>query len=312
MITIHNFYKIFSSIILAIIGLSFHFFSVNDVEVIASSNSINEYKSLSCETNKASKVLIQQEFNTDKILLKLIIKRKNEIVAEKDIEIYENTFGYGSLPEIELECSSGGFNINYIFRFGNEYILFNHFIKEGDSNNFYLKNIVFYGSNRNSITIEGSTDLDKTFINNYNLNTLALSKLEQVYFQDNLQKTDELSLKRLVDNLDKQCNFDLLGNKKMLAIVSNEVAISENNLESYNILEKKLKDKEFYLESIFLSGIVLRTYQNSQSYLNLADSYWELNKIDLAKKAYQKYIQLMSENDKEDKIPKRVSSRLNN
>ncbi len=312
MITMNNVYKPFVIVLILLVSSFFNCASTNSYETTSSSVLKGNQYTLSCKTNRLSTILIQKEIIGDKLILKLIIKRKNKIVVKKNIEINRSTFGYDSLPDIDLECSSGGFNINYTFSFGNEYILFNHFIGEEDADNFYLKKIVFYGSSRNSLSFEGSKVLKTISINNYEIHTLASLELKPIYFKDNLQTVNELVLKPLVDSLRERSYFDIIGNEKLLTIITREIPVSKSNLLSYNEIESNLKRRELYSETIFLSKIVLQNHENSQSYLNMGDAYWSLRNEEDARKSYAKYIELMNSKERKTQIPKYIRKRLNN
>ncbi|AXT50277.1 hypothetical protein D1818_05325 [Aquimarina sp. BL5] len=312
MITMNNVYKPFVIVLILLVSSFFNCASTNSYETTSNSVLKSNEDTLSCETNRLSTILIQKEIIGDKLILKLIIKRKNEIIVKKNIEINTSTFGYDSLPDIDLECSSGGFNINYTFSFGNEYILFNHFIGEEDDDNFYIKNVVFYGSNRNSLSIEGTKVLKNTSIHNYEIHKLASLGLKPIYFEDNLQTVNELALKPLVEKLEEKSYFDIIGNEKLLTIITREIPVSKKNLISYNTIENNLKKRELYSETVFLSKIVLQNYQNPQSYLNMGDAYWSLRNEEDARKSYVKYIESMNIREQKTQIPRYILKRLNN
>jgi len=66
-----------------------------------------------------------------------------------------------------------------------------------------------------------------------------------------------------------------------------------------------------YDESIFLLEKVIEAFPNrAVAYVNLGDAKWGLNEKKESRKAYDRYVKLMTKNGKKDKIPKRVLSRI--
>jgi hypothetical protein len=99
----------------------------------------------------------------------------------------------------------------------------------------------------------------------------------------------------------------------ILNIDSVKELMSNNPINNKNV--KLYNDIAFFLsynESIYLLNKILEKYPNRVvAYLNLADSYWAINKKDLAKENYKKYVALMKSQNKDlKKIPKQVWERI--
>lgn len=60
---------------------------------------------------------------------------------------------------------------------------------------------------------------------------------------------------------------------------------------------------------IILKGVINAEPNRVVAYLNLADSYWDIKDTDAAKLNYKKYIELMNNSGRQNKIPSRVFER---
>ena len=89
-------------------------------------------------------------------------------------------------------------------------------------------------------------------------------------------------------------------------ILKNE-PLNTKTLTQYNDIAYYLQQADANEEAIFLLEKIIEKYPNRiVAYLNLADSYNGINNKEKAKENYNKYISLMKQDNKEDKIPKRV------
>jgi hypothetical protein len=89
------------------------------------------------------------------------------------------------------------------------------------------------------------------------------------------------------------------------------IPITKKNIWIYNniayYLQKEKIDYYKKLESIYLLKEVIKFDPNrTVTYLNLADAYKEIEEENLSKQMYQRYIRLMKQQKRENKIPKRV------
>ncbi|GAF05756.1 tetratricopeptide repeat protein [Saccharicrinis fermentans] len=86
--------------------------------------------------------------------------------------------------------------------------------------------------------------------------------------------------------------------------------IDAKNVVFFNNIAYYLERGKNYNESIYLLKKILDRFPNrTVAYINLGDAYWGLNKIEEAKQAYFKYIELMKRDGKESKIPQRILDR---
>ncbi|OCL85327.1 hypothetical protein AAX26_02036 [Aliarcobacter thereius] len=92
-----------------------------------------------------------------------------------------------------------------------------------------------------------------------------------------------------------------------------QIPISNKTLTQYNDIAYYLQLANANEEAIFLLEKIIEKYPNRiVAYLNLADSYIGINNKEEAKQNYEKYVNLMKQNNKDEKIPKRVLEFLEN
>ncbi len=88
---------------------------------------------------------------------------------------------------------------------------------------------------------------------------------------------------------------------------------SKENITIYNDTAYYLQQANANDEAIFLLEKIIEKYPNrTVAYLNLADAYIGINDKEKSKENYKKYIELMKQDNKEEKIPKRVLEFLKN
>lgn len=98
---------------------------------------------------------------------------------------------------------------------------------------------------------------------------------------------------------------------EFLFCILNTYPLSVGNVTFYNDLAFYLEQVDSNKEAVYLLKVILQKFSNrTVAYINLADAYWKLDEIDLAKAAYRKYVELMIINGLENKIPSRVMERV--
>lgn len=124
------------------------------------------------------------------------------------------------------------------------------------------------------------------------------------------EKTEtELDINIIRDRINR---IPILEEPKKLRI---DLYLEENplyngNLKAYNDIAYKLNSNNSSNEAIYILKKIIEKFPNSlESNLNIADSFWNVNKISEAKFYYKKYLSLNK--IKRSKIPKRVIVRLN-
>lgn len=100
-------------------------------------------------------------------------------------------------------------------------------------------------------------------------------------------------------------------NQKVFIENINEVLkaqeLSTKTLQKYNDIAYYLQQANANEEAIFLLEKIIEKFPNrTVAYLNLADAYAGIDNKEKAKENYEKYINLMKQDNKEAKIPKRV------
>ncbi|OCL97661.1 hypothetical protein AAX29_01814 [Aliarcobacter thereius] len=107
----------------------------------------------------------------------------------------------------------------------------------------------------------------------------------------------------------KESSFNL----ETLKLILNDIPISQKALTQYNDIAYYLHQADANEEAIFLLEKIIEKYPNRiVAYLNLADAYIAINDKEKAKKNYKRYVELMKQDNKEEKIPKRVLEFLEN
>jgi tetratricopeptide (TPR) repeat protein len=92
-----------------------------------------------------------------------------------------------------------------------------------------------------------------------------------------------------------------------LLYLTKKIPLETKNLQKYNDIAYYLQQANANNEAIFLLEKIIEKYPNRiVAYLNLADAYAGINNKEKAKENYEKYISLMKQDNKENKILKRV------
>ena len=87
--------------------------------------------------------------------------------------------------------------------------------------------------------------------------------------------------------------------------------ISSKNIRLFNDIAYYLEQSSsFYESKTILEKVTQISPNRTVAYINLGDAYWGLKQTENARKAYQKYVELMKSSAKEAKIPKRVLERI--
>jgi len=88
-------------------------------------------------------------------------------------------------------------------------------------------------------------------------------------------------------------------------------SVSLSNVVYYNNIGYYLDEAGYHEGAIYVLNEVVSAFPNrTVAYINLGDAYWELEKHTEAREAYQTYIHLMRENNREQRIPQRVFDRV--
>ncbi len=85
-----------------------------------------------------------------------------------------------------------------------------------------------------------------------------------------------------------------------------------NNPRWSNDLGFLFEQAGFFSEAIILlNEVITKQPKRAVTYLNLADSYWAMDSADQAAVMYEKYLSLMRDQGKLNRVPKRVIERIN-
>lgn len=167
--------------------------------------------------------------------------------------------------------------------------------------------------------------------NNFKLNNIEMYQLDGNITCKMSKQIVDLDTFKLIETNDcystKKISIDLnelfyiLKNYKTKNIISKDnivlllykFPLENKTLQKYNDIAYYLQQANANEEAIFLLEKIIEKYPNRiVAYLNLADSYIGINNKEEAKENYEKYVKLMKQNNKDEKIPKRVLEFLEN
>ncbi|QKF67307.1 hypothetical protein AVENP_1762 [Arcobacter venerupis] len=130
------------------------------------------------------------------------------------------------------------------------------------------------------------------------------NKEENCYHVKNLEENNILI--NIIENLKNKKNIPLFS-KEYIFSLFNTYELNLKTLTQYNDIAYYLQQANANNEAIFLLEKILEKFPNrTVAYLNLADAYDGLGNKEKAKENYEKYMNLMKQDNKEAKIPKRV------
>jgi len=87
--------------------------------------------------------------------------------------------------------------------------------------------------------------------------------------------------------------------------------VSLSNVVHYNNIGYYLDEADYHEGAVYVLNEVVSAFPNrTVAYINLGDAYWGLEKYSEARQAYQTYIRLMRESNREQRIPQRVLDRV--
>lgn len=96
-----------------------------------------------------------------------------------------------------------------------------------------------------------------------------------------------------------------------LNMILSELPLNRSRVTSYNNIAYYLEQSGHHDSAIHLLEKIIKHFPDRiVAYINLGDAYWGLEKHTEAREAYQNYIRLMRENNREQRIPKRVFDRV--
>ncbi len=99
--------------------------------------------------------------------------------------------------------------------------------------------------------------------------------------------------------------------KLRLDLYFKENPFNKENLKAYNDIASKFKDNKLNNEAVYILNKVINKFPNSiESNLNIADSFWNINKVFESRLYYKKYLELMKNKKNLKIIPKRVYNRI--
>lgn len=190
---------------------------------------------------------------------------------------------------------------------------------------FYIN----YNFNKENILqkiIKDYADDDGILLKRYifipNANIPSLRNFENENFADEyLNKNDKnfIEVKIVIPNTLKELLY-YVQHSQVNTVVSKDFNITFENeplntktVQIYNDIAYYLQQANANEEAIFLLEKIIEKYPNRiVAYLNLADSYIGINNKEEAKENYEKYVKLMKQDNKDERIPKRVLEFLEN
>ncbi len=132
-------------------------------------------------------------------------------------------------------------------------------------------------------------------------------KKEEIIEGQVINFEDELVVLNLDDLLKEIQYKNIFINNYYLVNSFLKYPLTTKTLQKYNDTAYYLQQVNANDEAIFLLEKIIEKFPNrTVAYLNLADAYNGINNKEKAKVNYEKYINLMKQENKENKIPKRV------
>jgi len=243
--------------------------------------SINHYKkALQTSNNSELKAKILYSLAKNELALYDLKNSKKE-------SYYKN---YDSYSFDRLYYFSVNDYKNYIVQGYGEF--FKKLEKEYSSTNYYKDLIQECGNLRYFQKVMQKVSVDDSFKN---------MKKDERKFLKYLEKDIQVKSRKALKD------YDLIYFLKL----TNNIAINNKTVTLYNNIAYYLQEKRKSDEAIYLLNKVLEVYpKRVVAYYNLGDAYWDSYNRFKAKKAYKKYVELMKEANKENKIPQVVIQRL--
>jgi hypothetical protein len=194
----------------------------------------------------------------------------------------------------------------------------------------FLKNIYYKNSNLCNFSLMETYLIDLNLLENKNLEIFnplnAFKKFEEKKFDDKYFHkilTDEMKDEyKILLNLFKSQNI-----RESKIYIEDKIIINNHDLDDSKCYPDNYMNRYFFIdnisytndiaffleqsshndEAIFLLEKIIEKFPNrTVAYLNLADAYNGINDKEKAKENYKKYINLMKQDKKENKIPQRV------
>lgn len=136
-------------------------------------------------------------------------------------------------------------------------------------------------------------------------NGLDLADLERAY------ATGDKNLRRDVGYIEMMLDEVPLKYNNPYSHLDRDFIIEQERITSYNNIAYYLEQSGDYEPAILiLNKIVGKVPNRTVAYINLGDAYWGLEQHTEAREAYQTYIHLMRESNREQRIPQRVLDRV--
>lgn len=215
-----------------------------------------------------------------------------------------------------------GFIVEYRYKFTYDIYFIYDFFKIISSNNEYFRCASFFFSgsryqnslqkyNKTLVSISKYRPQEDDYLSEIGVNLLYKS------FNDYSEES-----KHYCENYNKQVlnaykNNDISAMNILSDIIIIQTATSKfwhpitEDIVGYNNSAYYLEQKGYFKEAVFLLSKILEVSPNrTVAYINLGDAYWGQQEYAYARKAYQKYIELMKKNGWERKIPQRVYDRM--
>lgn len=265
----------------------------------------------SCQLSEATKIIASHAEDTPQDVTFGIEQKSTtqEIVIKSD----ELDFTLGEIPEVSIYCYDNQFQIQYLEQMGNNYYTTRHiFEPDNTSTNFVWTKVYKTESTRQGFSVSAAYIIDKTNFNEYKGIEGELD-LQPIYEFTGFQEEKEPSISSFYEqikansDIKKTQQLALIGNQYVLDCLLENIAIENSNLSKYNDIAYYLEQSKLYNESVFLLEKTIKTFpERTVAYINLGDAYKGLGNTEKAKKAYEKYVELMKIDNNEAKIPQEV------
>jgi hypothetical protein len=274
-------------------------------------------------TNTNAKIFIEEKisnnfkpiYETNYIIPYINTWLKYEMMVDSSNNLYNSqdegvsfTINTGNVNNLILETIKDG----YLDRFKL------YFEYQKNSNTFKLKKIYFLSFQEdcshvlNRIYELKSKKFDNILLENFNAN-----EMYDFLYKDPMFARKDIQMIKITSNEIKSIYEKLKNNKKInyydifddCNLEDNIYSkyFYDNNIELSNNISYYFQKAGYYNEAILLLEKIIKKFPNrTVAYLNLADAYNGINNKERAKENYEKYVNLMKQDKKENKIPQRV------
>ncbi|MTI29549.1 tetratricopeptide repeat protein [Xanthovirga aplysinae] len=268
---------------------------------------------LSEDSTKIS--LVGEKNNPKKVSVEVSGPSINDKVT---IKIDSLNFAINEISGVDLSCKKDGFQLKYIETLGNTYYATYHIFKlDKTVNKIVWSKIYKVESTRSGTSMLGLQLKERSFLIDYEGKEEDNIKFMTLYSFTGFQEGKTPSIEGFYQEIKSYSESNnlqklrLLGDKVVLSFLLENISITNENLSKYNDIAYYFEQGGAFQGATFLLEYIIKNFPDRiVAYINLGDAYWGLEEEEKAIKAYGKYVELMKDSGKEQRIPERVFDRV--